>query len=131
MRMRLGRGACGVIAAAALGAAACAPPADRRHHDEQASRVRLHDVAADAGVRFVRHIGSSSEKFHVDSAPGGLAIFDYDGDGRPDVFFTDGAELPSLEKRLPAYANRLYRNDGHMQVVDNVKTNQTVEIRER
>src|SRR5207249_4112929 len=75
-------------------------------------------VAAVAGVLFVRHIGSTSEKFYVDSVPGGLAIFDYNGDGRPDIFFTDGAELPSLEKRLPAYANRLYRNEGNMRFTD-------------
>ena len=117
MRMRFGRGVCGVVAAGALGAAG-APAADRHDLDQQASRVQLRDVAADAGVRFVRHIGSTSEKFYVDSVPGGLAIFDYNGDGRPDIFFTDGAELPSLEKRLPAYANRLYRNDGNMRFTD-------------
>ncbi len=117
MRMRLGRGVCGAIAAGALGVAG-APAADRHHMDQPAARVQLRDVAADAGVRFVHHIGSTSEKFYVDSVPGGLAIFDYNGDGRPDIFFTDGAELPSLEKRLPAYANRLYRNDGHMRFTE-------------
>lgn len=30
--------------------------------------------------------------------PGGFAIFDYNGDGRPDIFFTNGAQTPSLEK---------------------------------
>ena len=34
----------------------------------------------------------------MESAPGGLAVFDYNGDGRPDIFFTNGAETPSLEK---------------------------------
>jgi hypothetical protein len=28
-------------------------------------------------------------RYYVDSVPGGLAIFDYNGDGRPDVFFTN------------------------------------------
>src|SRR5919201_1092737 len=117
MRMRLGRGVCGVVAAGALGTAG-APAARSYHLDQQAVRVQLRDVAADAGVRFERRIGSTSEKFYVDSVPGGLAIFDYNGDGRPDIFFTDGAELPSLEKRLPAFANRLYRNDGNMRFTD-------------
>src|SRR5262249_44099938 len=117
MRIRPGRGVCGVVAAVTLGAAS-ARTADRRAPDQQASRVQLRDVAADAGVRFVRHIGSTSGKFYVDSAPGGLAVFDYNGDGRPDIFFTDGAGLPSLEKRLPEHANRLYRNEGNMRFTD-------------
>ena len=106
-----------MVAAVALGAAA-APAADRRAPDRQALRVRLRDVAADAGVRFIRHIGSTSGKFYADSVPGGLAVFDYNGDGRPDIFFTDGAELPSLKKQLPEHANRLYRNEGNMRFTD-------------
>src|SRR5919201_6380619 len=117
MRMRLGRAVCGVVAAGVLGAAG-APAVGPQHVDRQAGRVALRDVAADAGVRFERRMGSTSEKFYVDSVPGGLAIFDYNGDGRPDIFLTDGAELPSLEKPLPAYANRLYRNEGHMRFTD-------------
>src|SRR6058998_3189693 len=53
-----------------------------------------------------------------ESAPGGLAVFDYNGDGRPDIFFTNGAQTPSLEKSSAVYANRLYRNDGEMRFTD-------------
>src|SRR5438034_4264931 len=86
MRMRLGRGVCAVVAAGALGAADV-PAADQL--EQQASRVQLRDVAAGSGMRFVRHVGSTSEKFYVDSVPGGLAVLDYNGDGRPDIFFAD------------------------------------------
>ena len=34
----------------------------------------------------------------IETMAGGLAIFDYNNDGRPDVFFTNGAEVPSLHK---------------------------------
>ena len=44
--------------------------------------------------------------------PGGVAVFDYNGDGRPDIFFTNGADIASLKKDLPKYSNRLFRNDG-------------------
>src|SRR5919201_2185433 len=117
MRMRLGRAVCGVVAAGVLGAAG-APAVGPQHVDRQAVRVQLRDVAADAGVRFERRIGSTSRKFYVDSVPGGLAVLDYNGDGRPDIFLTDGAEMPSLEKPTRAYANRLFRNDGRLRFTD-------------
>jgi hypothetical protein len=44
---------------------------------------------------------------------GGVAIFDYNGDGRPDIFFTNGADIASLKKDSPKYHNRLFRNDGN------------------
>src|SRR5580698_8583557 len=44
---------------------------------------------------------------------GGLAVFDYNRDGRPDIFFTNGANLATLQKDDPKYRNRLFRNDGN------------------
>ncbi len=44
---------------------------------------------------------------------GGLAVFDYNRDGRPDIFFTNGANLETLKKDSPKYRNRLFRNDGN------------------
>jgi hypothetical protein len=43
---------------------------------------------------------------------GGLAVFDYNRDGRPDIFFTNGANLATLKKDDPKYRNHLFRNDG-------------------
>ena len=43
---------------------------------------------------------------------GGVAVFDYNNDGLLDIFFTNGAEIPSLEKSDPGYYNRLFRNNG-------------------
>ena len=83
-----------------------------------AVRVRLQNVAQAAGVRFVHQHSPTPGKYFVESAPGGLAVFDYNGDGRPDIFFTNGAKTPSLEKTFPLYANRLYRNDGGMRFTD-------------
>ena len=62
--------------------------------------------------------------FHLDSsesaarnAPesmaGGVAVFDYNGDGRPDIFFTNGADIATLKKSSAKYSNRLFRNDGN------------------
>jgi enediyne biosynthesis protein E4 len=44
---------------------------------------------------------------------GGVAVFDYNNDGRPDIFFTNGANMESLKKDSPKYKNRLFRNDGN------------------
>jgi hypothetical protein len=81
-------------------------------------RVYLRNIAAAAGVRFVHHESPTPGKYFVESAPGGLAVFDYNGDGRPDIFFTNGAQTPSLEKSAAVYSNRLYRNDGNMRFTD-------------
>ncbi len=45
---------------------------------------------------------------------GGVAIFDFDNDGKMDIFFTNGASLPELKKSDPSYYNCLLhqKNDG-------------------
>ncbi len=43
---------------------------------------------------------------------GGVAVFDYNQDGRPDIFFTNGANIATLVKDDAKYRNRLFRNDG-------------------
>jgi hypothetical protein len=44
---------------------------------------------------------------------GGVAVFDYNKDGRQDIFFTNGANIETLKKDDPRYKNRLFRNDGN------------------
>ena len=43
---------------------------------------------------------------------GGVAVFDFNKDGRPDIFFTNGANIQTLKKDAPKFSNRLFRNDG-------------------
>ena len=58
------------------------------------SRVYFSKVAEPSGVRFIHHYAATPGRYFVESAPGGLAVFDYNGDGRPDIFFTNGADTP-------------------------------------
>ena len=74
--------------------------------------IRFRDVAAAAGVSFVLENSPTTEKHMIETMAGGVAAFDFDGDGRTDIFFTNGAALPSLKKDAPKYFNRLYRNEG-------------------
>jgi len=74
--------------------------------------IRFREIAAQAGIPFVLENSPTERKHLIETMPGGIAILDYDGDGRPDIYFTNGAEIPSLEKSAPKYWNRLYRNEG-------------------
>jgi tetratricopeptide (TPR) repeat protein len=64
---------------------------------------------------FVLNHNPTPEKHIVSTMAGGLAIFDYDNDGLPDLFFTNGASLPTLATKHP---NRLYKNLGGLQFKD-------------
>ena len=61
---------------------------------------------------FVLHNGATRQRHLPEIVPGGVAAFDYDGDGLIDLFFANGAEMPSLRKGGAPYFNRLYRNTG-------------------
>ena len=56
---------------------------------------------------------SSTARNVPETMAGGVAVFDYNGDGRPDIFFANGADLQTLKKTSEKYSDRLYRNDGN------------------
>jgi enediyne biosynthesis protein E4 len=80
--------------------------------------IQFEDVAAGAGLKFVLQNNPTPRKYLVETMAGGVAAFDYDGDGLTDIYFTNGASLPSLEKTSPRYWNRLYRNLGGLHFQD-------------
>ena len=106
-----------VLVALLVAAATLASQVDQRT-PVRAAGVRFRNVATTAGLRFTHSDSPGGSKYFVDSAPGGLAVFDYNGDRRPDIFFTNGAATPSLRKTSAIYSNRLYRNDGNMRFTD-------------
>ena len=55
--------------------------------------------------------GATGERHLIETMIAGVAAFDYDGDGWPDIFVANGAALPSLQKNGPQFYNRLFRNN--------------------
>jgi hypothetical protein len=63
-------------------------------------------------LHFVLKNSVSPQRYSIETMTGGVALFDYNNDGLLDIFFTNGAEIPSLEKSSPSFYNRLFRNNG-------------------
>src|SRR5438876_9461735 len=52
------------------------------------------------------------ERHAPETMAGGVAIFDYNNDGKLDIFFANGADIRTLRKSSSKYSNRLFENDG-------------------
>ncbi len=74
--------------------------------------IQFRDIAGTAQVGFVLKNDRSPQRYSIETMLGGVALLDYNNDGLLDIFATNGAAIPSLEKSGPEYWNRLYRNNG-------------------
>ena len=63
-------------------------------------------------IDFKLDSNESPEHHAPETMAGGVAVFDYNNDGKLDIFFTNGANLRTLKKDSPKYSNRLFENDG-------------------
>jgi hypothetical protein len=93
-----------------VGIVLLAIPAGRGVDAEQ-PRPYFTDAAARSQFNYVTRNDYRRRKYFIQPLAGGVAILDYDNDGRMDIFFTNGAELPSMKKPA-AFANALLRNRG-------------------
>ena len=83
-----------------------------------AAQIRLAEIAARAGVDHVVRNSETPERYQIEPMIAGVALFDYDNDGRLDIYFCNGATVPGLEKSDARFSNRLYRNKGGLEFED-------------
>jgi hypothetical protein len=67
-------------------------------------------VSQEWGLSFRHHHGGTGQFYMPETMGSGVAIFDYDGDGDPDVFFVDSGAMPGYQGETPRSV--LLRNDG-------------------
>lgn len=91
--------AAAILAAGVWLASAAANPAAPIHFAWQA-------------IPFTLDSCETPQRHAPETMAGGVAIFDYNNDGYPDIFFTNGADINTLKKSGPNYSNRLFANDG-------------------
>jgi hypothetical protein len=77
------------------------------HPPAPAKRPGFVDVAGRSTFSYKSNNSLVTRKYFPQPMCGGVAIFDYDNDGRMDIFFTNGAKLPDLKKTDPSYYNCL------------------------
>ncbi|MBC8036965.1 MAG: VCBS repeat-containing protein [Rhizobiales bacterium] len=96
----------------AIASSATTGAAPKLHASKAGSFIRLRNVATAAGLGFRLENQPTPQKYLIETMPGGVSTFDFDNDGLTDIFFANGASVPSLEKTAPTLGNRLYRNLG-------------------
>ena len=81
--------------------------------------VVFEDVTAKTALANFRHrAGSPSKEYILDTPASGLAIFDYDADGRPDIYLLNGSTFAALAGKEKAPRAALYRNLGNWKFED-------------
>ena len=85
--------------------------------EEQARKIfpKFIETSSALGINFRNISSHTSKKYLIETMGAGVALFDYDNDGRLDIFVVNGAPLPDPTpkgviplKTGPQYWNRLY-----------------------
>jgi hypothetical protein len=75
------------------------------------STIRFRDGTAASGLDFIHDSGHTPEQFYPNLLGSGVALLDYDGDGRLDIYLASNRNIP-LDAPCRSRGNRLYRNRG-------------------
>src|ERR1700722_579994 len=101
-------------------AAAFQPPGDQAAGRSRGP-AKFTDITGSLHLNFEYQASHTSKKYLIETMGAGVALFDYDNDGRLDIFVVNGAPLsdPTVKGTIPQkteakYWNRLYhqKSDG-------------------
>jgi enediyne biosynthesis protein E4 len=110
-----------LLAGAALGLALVGRRRPREG-DEHLPRVSFRDVTKKWGINFTHHTGAFGQKLLPETMGSGVAVIDFDNDGRPDLLFVDSRPWPGYEKGgEPLPTLRFFRNLGKGKFTDVTK----------
>lgn len=70
---------------------------------------QLVDITGSTGIRF-DHLSSPEARFIAESMSGGVALIDYDGDGYPDIYFTNAPSVEMAQRGLKARSALFHNN---------------------
>jgi len=73
--------------------------------------VTYNDVTRAAGIHFI-NAASADKRYIVESMGGGVALFDFDNDGRLDIYLVNSYTVEAALARRPRPHAALYRNRG-------------------
>jgi hypothetical protein len=79
-----------------------------------AKRPGFTNVAPRSKISYISNNSFTGRKYFPQPMCGGVAIFDFDNDGKMDLFFTNGAKFPELKKTDRSFYNCLLhqKDDG-------------------
>jgi enediyne biosynthesis protein E4 len=81
--------------------------------------IIFEDVTARTALaKFKHRSGGPDKNYIVETVSGGVAIFDYDGDGRPDIYLLNGSTVAGVQGKEKPPRAALYRNLGNWQFED-------------
>ena len=78
----------------------------------QPAKVTFTDVTREAGISFVNK-SAAEKKYILESMAGGVAMFDFDGDGLLDIYILNSYSVDEALQKKPRPKAALYKNLGN------------------